>query len=61
MAEISTMKTLESVENFTTPSGNVCDLGHGYSYTSAGKKIFPKKQHQCEIKLTKPPCPSSPN
>lgn len=42
MVEISAMKTLESVENFTTPSGNVCDLGHGYSYTSAGKKIFPK-------------------
>lgn len=51
MAEISTMKTLESVENFTIPSGNVCDLGHGYSYTSAEKKIFPKKQHQCSFSM----------
>lgn len=42
MEEKSTMKTSDSVEYFTTPPGNVCDLGRGYSYTSAGKKYFKK-------------------
>lgn len=42
MEEKSTMKASDSVENFTTPPGNVCDPGRGYSYTSAGKKYFQK-------------------
>lgn len=29
MEEILTVKTLDFVENFTTPPGNICDPGHG--------------------------------
>lgn len=49
MEEKSTMKTSDSVENFTTPPGNVCDLGCGYSYTSAGKKYFKKNNTSVHI------------